>query len=217
MKEKRVINSTFEVRAVEGSASNSLIGIAAVVNSATIMYEFEYNGKKEIYKEIISPGAFDEVLTDDIRALVDHESSKILGRTTAGTLKVFLDERGNLAYEVTELPDTSYAKDLAVSVKRGDITQSSFGFSVKEDLRSMVETDTEITYTRNITKIERLYDVSPVTFPAYEQTVTEMRKQTDEMFKEIREAAKQPETQTGTPNLTACTLKQRINTIKNSL
>lgn len=216
MKEKRIINSTFEVRA-DGEKGKTLAGIAAVVNSPTIMFTSEWNGKKEIYKEVISAGAFDGVIGDDVRALVDHESAKVLGRTTAGTLKVFINERGDLAYEVPDMPNTTYANDLMESVKRGDITQSSFGFEVEEDLRSMIETETEVTYTRDIKKLRHLYDVSPVTFPAYEDTVTEMRKQTDELFKEIREAAKQPEKQTGTPNLTACELKTKINNIKNSL
>lgn len=114
------------------------------------------------FREIILPGAFDDVLKDDVRALVNHNSDKILGRTKSNTLVLTVDEKG-LHYEITP-PDTSYANDLLMSLERGDITQSSFGFIVDKD---NWKEDTDGRVIREIIKIKRLYDVSPVTFPAY--------------------------------------------------
>ncbi len=113
------------------------------------------------FKEIIAPGAFDDVLGDDVRALINHDSNLILARTTSGTLELSTDETG-LKYEFT-IPETSYGKDLAVSMERGDISQSSFAFTVDDDTWETVNGED----VRTITKVKRLYDVSPVTYPAY--------------------------------------------------
>lgn len=113
------------------------------------------------FKEIIAPGAFDDVLGDDVRALINHDSNLILARTTSGTLELSTDSEG-LKYEFT-IPETSYGKDLAVSMDRGDITQSSFAFTVADDTWTTVDGED----VRTITKVKRLYDVSPVTYPAY--------------------------------------------------
>lgn len=215
MKETRVIQSDFEIREAQGDTPKALSGIAAVINSPTVMFESEWDGKKEIYKEVILPGAFDGVMNDDVRALFNHDSSKILGRTTSKTLRISLSEKG-LGYDV-DLPDTTYANDLAVSVARRDITQSSFGFIVEEDLRQVEETETDVTYTRQIVRFKQLLDVSPVTFPAYEDTVTEMKREAEKIMVEMRSEKQQTEKHIGTPNLTACNLKSRINQIKNSL
>ena len=113
------------------------------------------------FKEIIAPGAFDDVLGDDVRALINHDYNLILARTTSGTLELSTDETG-LKYEFT-IPETSYGKDLAVSMERGDISQSSFAFTVDDDTWETVNGED----VRTITKVKRLYDVSPVTYPAY--------------------------------------------------
>jgi HK97 family phage prohead protease len=117
------------------------------------------------FVETIRSGAFGRAIGEgqDVRALINHDPQFILGRTTSGTLKLTEDTTG-LHYEV-DAPDTSYARDLAESMKRGDVTQSSFGFRVREDdwqregrgrLRTLIDVD--------------LLDVSPVTYPAYEDT-----------------------------------------------
>ena len=113
------------------------------------------------FKEIIAPGAFDDVLGDDVRALINHDGNLILARTTSGTLQLSTDEMG-LRYEFT-IPETSYGKDLAVSMERGDITQSSFAFTVSDDSWETIDGED----VRTITKVARLFDVSPVTYPAY--------------------------------------------------
>ena len=122
------------------------------------------------FRELIAPGAFDGVLNDDVRGLINHDSNLILGRTTSGTLRLSVDERG-LAYEI-DLPDTSYARDLAVSMKRGDISQSSFGFYIDDDEWGE---DSEGRVIRTVKKVRQLLDVSPVTYPAYPQTSSEAR------------------------------------------
>jgi len=127
------------------------------------------------FREQIAPGAFNDVLNDDVRALMNHDPNLILARTNAGTLTLEVTADG-LMYRYTD-PDTSYSNDLRKSMKRGDVTQSSFAFSVAED--DWEDVNDEL--IRTIIKFKRLYDVSPVTYPAYPDTTVatramEMRK-----------------------------------------
>jgi HK97 family phage prohead protease len=148
--EKRLFE--IETRMEEGETVK-VVGHASVYNT---MSE-DLGG----FREIIAPGAFDDVLENDVRALINHDGNLILARTTSGTLALSTDEKG-LRYEF-EMPETSYGKDLTVSMKRGDITQSSFAFTVADD---SWETRDGMD-VRTITKVKRLFDVSPVTYPAY--------------------------------------------------
>jgi HK97 family phage prohead protease len=129
------------------------------------------------FREVIKPGAFADALkTSDVRALFNHEPDNILGRTTAdpATLRLKEDDTG-LAIEI-DPPDTTCGRDLQVSMKRGDIREMSFGFTVAEDGQEWTrDPDGSGNWTRTITKIERLYDVSPVTYPAYPETDCAMR------------------------------------------
>ena len=113
------------------------------------------------FKETIAKGAFSECLDNDVRALINHDPNLILARTTSGTLNLSETEKG-LRYEFS-IPDTTYGKDLAISMERGDITQSSFAFTVEDDSWNTTE-DGEV---RTINKIKRLYDCSAVTYAAY--------------------------------------------------
>ena len=113
------------------------------------------------FQERILPGAFDTVLGNDVRAFFNHDPNFILGRSSAGTLKLAVDKKG-LKYSF-DVPDTTAGRDLLVSMKRGDITQSSFAFTVEKDSWSE-KRGKEI---RTIEKVSRLYDVSPVSIPAY--------------------------------------------------
>jgi HK97 family phage prohead protease len=113
------------------------------------------------FREIIAPNAFENVLTDDVRALVNHDPNLLLARTTSGTLNLSQTNEG-LQYSF-DVPDTTYGRDLIISMERGDITQSSFAFTIEEDSWESTE-DGEI---RTINKVKNLYDVSPVTYPAY--------------------------------------------------
>ena len=122
------------------------------------------------YKEIIKPGAFAQTLKekDDVRALWNHNDDYVLGRTESGTLRLLEDKKG-LLFEI-DPPDTTWAKDHMVTLKRGDVNQSSFGFIVRKD---NVEVDEEV-QTRNILNA-KLFDVSPVTYPQYPETEAEVR------------------------------------------
>lgn len=123
------------------------------------------------FREQIAPGAFTaSIQADDIRALFNHDPNYVLGRNTAKTLTLSEDETG-LRVEI-DPPDTQFARDLAVSMARGDITQMSFAFEVLDEEWQRGE-DTELDL-RTLKKV-RLYDVSPVTFPAYEGTDIALR------------------------------------------
>lgn len=119
------------------------------------------------FREIIKPGAFDDVLGDDVRGLFNHDPNFILGRSTAGTLTVGVDERG-LQYNIIA-PDTQTIRDLVLApMQRGDINQSSFAFAIARDGDDWYEDDEGIVI-REISKFSRLYDVSPVTYAAYQE------------------------------------------------
>lgn len=159
--ERRAIASPVEYR--KDDETPKLGGYAAVFGSVT-----EIAG---LFREQIAPGAFTEAVDrDDVRALFNHDANFVLGRTKAGTLRLSEDKKG-LRYDV-DPPDTQWARDLMVSVQRGDVSQSSFAFEVTEESWEYGERG-EMP-TRTITKA-RLYDVSPVTYPAYEATSVSAR------------------------------------------
>lgn len=118
------------------------------------------------WREVIVAGAFP--IDGDIRALWQHESAMVLGRTIAGTLELRDDETG--IYAESTPPDTGWARDALISIERGDVTGSSFGFYVDED--EWILTEREV--IRRV-KRGRLIEVSPVTFPAYPTTSTSVR------------------------------------------
>lgn len=113
--------------------------------------------------ETISPSALDGVDLSDVRCFLDHDSSKLLGRTSSGTLNLTVDEIG-LRFRCV-LPNTSVGRDAMELVKRGDLNQCSFGFTVQED----AWTPGEIMH-RSINKIGQLLEISLVSIPAYDDT-----------------------------------------------
>lgn len=125
------------------------------------------------WEERIMPGAFnDSIGTDDIRALFNHDSAYVLARNKSGTLKLWEDERG-LAFEIVP-PDTQLIKDLVLApIKRGDINQMSFGFQVLKETWTESQ-DMKQKDKRDILNV-KLWEISPVTFPAYVQTDVSMR------------------------------------------
>lgn len=122
--------------------------------------------------ESIAPAAFDGALEDDIRCLVDHDTRLVLGRTKAGTLTLRVDEKG-LWGEVKINPADQDAVNLYERVKRGDVDQCSFGFEILEE--EYAEDPQSGTIHWTIKKV-KLYEVSIVTFPAYEDTSVQARK-----------------------------------------
>ena len=148
-----------ELRIADSDGGSVIEGHAAVFDSWS-----ETLGGIFPFKEIVRKGAFNESIgKDDIRALFNHDPNYVLGRNRAGTLELVEDEVG-LRVRITP-PDTSWARDLQASIRRGDITQMSIGFIVEEDKWS-TEKGMD---TREIRKVQ-LFDVSPVTFPAYTAT-----------------------------------------------
>jgi uncharacterized protein len=146
----------------EGETRPHIVGHAAVFNSLSEMLWG--------FREIIAPGAFGAAIAkSDVRALLNHEPSFVLGRKKNGTLKLWEDERG-LAIDI-DPPETGWAGDLLVSIGRGDIDQMSFGFTVAEDSWDTVDGETR----RTILRVDELFDVSPVTFPAYPETDASLR------------------------------------------
>jgi HK97 family phage prohead protease len=165
--EKRTFTGTVIARADGENMPKEIGGIAAVINSVTDLGYFE---------EVINAGAFDYALSKeyDIRCLFNHEAELILGRTKADTCKVFVNADGNLEY--TWVPDYENPTHMSVvrSIMRGDITQSSFAFTIKEQSWTTSEKYGNMG-KRVITVIEDLYDVSPVTYPAYSDTEADAR------------------------------------------
>jgi HK97 family phage prohead protease len=130
-----------------------------------------------------------------------------MGRTTSGTLRLSVDDKG-LRYEV-DIPDTTAGRDLLVSLKRGDITQSSFAFIVEEDSWDQGEKGA----IRTIKKVSRLYDVSAVTYPAYEEASVGLRsfntwkEKIDEGVMKDKEETKQEQINSWNRGLAARKLK----------
>ena len=175
--EKRTMG-TIEVRDHEDDHM-VLEGYAAVFNVETDLGAF---------REVIRPGAFDDVMNDDVRALINHDPNLILGRTGNGTLELSTDERG-LKYKV-KLGDQQYARDFYESVKRGDITQSSFAFTIEEQSFNNDRT------LRSVDKVRQLLDVSPVTYPAYAAATVQARDQQPELDEAIAVAEADTDTTT---------------------
>lgn len=147
---------------VEGEGKRVLAGHAAVFNQLSE----DLGG----FREMIAPGAFAASITkDDIRALINHDPNLIIGRSIAKTLRLVEDEIG-LAVGI-DLPDTSAARDLIAVMERGDVTQMSFGFETISDKWEMKDGEP----LRTLLAV-RLWDVSPVTFPAYPQTEAALRR-----------------------------------------
>ena len=151
-----------EKRADGDSEGRMIVGYASLFNTVA-----EIGG----FREQVAPGAFSETIGagDDVRALIDHDASRVLGRSRADTLRLSEDDKG-LRIEI-DLPDTQTARDLTVSMKRGDITQMSIGFYTRKEEWDQTDPDHPL---RTITQAE-LFDVSVVTFPAFEETEAQVR------------------------------------------
>ncbi len=165
--ERRAFRLPIELRAEDGGDGlPSIRGHAAVFNQKSE----DLGG----FREIIMPGAFDSALDrgDDVRALVDHDPSKIIGRAKAGTLTLNTDSKG-LRVKIMP-PDTTVGNDIVESIRRGDVDSMSFGFRTLSD-NWRTEDGEEI---RELVDLE-LFDVSPVSFPAYPQTDVAVRSLAD--------------------------------------
>lgn len=169
VRQMRSIASKFETR--EENDERIIEGYFAVFNSN---YEIGPG-----MSESVAPGAFKNTLSGDIRALVNHDTTLVLGRNTAKTLELSEDERG-LWGRIRINPNDSDAVNLYERVKRGDVSQCSFGFDILDEETEFRE-DGGVHWT---IKEVKLYEVSCVTFPAYESTNIDARsKQRDDILK----------------------------------
>lgn len=172
----RSASSKFETR--EEGNELKIEGYFAVFNSIYQIFDD--------LSESVAPGAFDDTLGDDIRALINHDSSLVLGRNTAHTLDLRQDGHG-LWGSITINPNDQDAMNLYARVQRGDVDQCSFGFDILSEDYDVRE-DGSVHWT--IKKV-RLYEVSVCTFPAYEETNVKARSaQRDEIKKRSLEAWK---------------------------
>ena len=137
--------------------------------------------------ESIAPGAFDNTLSGDIRALINHDTTLVLGRTKANTLQLRTDAHG-LWGHIDINPNDTDAMNLYNRVQRGDVDQCSFGFNILNEETDFRE-DGSVHWT--IKEVE-LFEVSPCTFPAYEETnIAARTKERDELLKRKSEAWKE--------------------------
>ena len=157
----RSVASEFNTR--EDGEALSIEGYFAVFNST-------YNIMPGM-SESVAPGAFTDTVSGDVRALINHDTGLVLGRTKAGTLTLRQDELG-LWGHIDINPDDSDAMNLYARVKRHDVDQCCFGFDLLDE-ETEVHEDGSVHWT--IKKVE-LYEVSVCTFPAYEETSVNARK-----------------------------------------
>jgi uncharacterized protein len=180
MRSKPSLHSDIETRATGASSvdidNDTLIkGVPIVFNKLSQ----DLGG----FRERVLPEAVDRSLKADIRALVDHDTAKILGRTRSGTLKL---KKGRDGLGITIDPDVeiSYARDIVRAVSRGDVSGMSFGFRVLEDDWHESKSGPPI---RDILDME-IMEFSIVTFPAYESTSVEVAQRALKVFQESHTA-----------------------------
>jgi len=181
--EVRSLNEVVEQRAYDGELK------AAVEGRTVEGYASVFNSMSEDlggFREIVLPGAFSNVLDNDVRALYNHDSNYLLARTTSGTLELKEDDKG--LYYRFEMPNTSYGNDMLELFRRGDLSQSSFGFTVEKDSWRMEEGQ----HVRYIERVGSLFDVSPVVYPAYASASSGLRSAEPKGEGEAEEARETP-------------------------
>ena len=177
---KRILefrNSEFTTR--EDGEKHTIEGYFAVFNS---IYQMD-----SMLSESIAPGAFTNSLSNDVRALINHDTTLVLGRTGAHTFTISQDERG-LYGVITINPKDSDAMNAYERVKRGDVSGCSIGFNITRETTDVSE-DGSIHWT--IEDVE-LFECSVCTFPAYEQTnITARAAEREEIMKRRLEAKRE--------------------------
>lgn len=170
LRQVRSVPTTFETR----EADDGQLIISGYFSVFNTIYEIGPG-----MSESVAPGAFRNSMQNDVRALTNHNTTLVLGRTTAGTLKLLEDAVG-LYGEITINPKDSDAVNTYERVKRGDVSQCSFGFRITEE-STEIRKDGSVHWT--IRDVD-LYEVSVCTFPAYEETNVKARS---EQLAEIQE------------------------------
>lgn len=176
---KRIEVRRFAGAEIRDEGGGRLEGYAAIFNQKSLLLGS--------FREVIKPGAFARALREgqDVRALVNHDPSRIIGRTKSGTLKLSEDRKG-LRFSV-DLPDTECGEALLESVRRGDIDQCSFSFTAqKQAWLEEKNAEGKMEQVRELHDVD-LFDVSAVTYPAYPQTSLSARSLfPDGMPEEVR-------------------------------
>lgn len=160
--ERRFMCEGLSLRSAADSTIKTFRGYAAKFNTLSE----DLGG----FRETIAPGFFDKVLGNDVRILKNHDPNFLLGRTKSGTARIGVDEVG-LWYEYDD-PGTSYSRDLAISIERNDLKESSFAFALDRsgNLADKWEKQKDGSWIRTLLAASELYDASPVTYPAYKDT-----------------------------------------------
>jgi uncharacterized protein len=161
--EKRFIPFTeFELRE-DADKPPELVGHASVFNQETVIADWF-----DEWREVVAPGAFRKTIKEaDIRALFNHDPNIVLGRNKAGTLELKEDDIG--LHTVIMPPDNEWGRPVLDAVRRGDVTGMSISFQVvKQSIERPKEGSQEL--PKRTIKEVKLFDVGPVTFPAFEQT-----------------------------------------------
>ena len=176
MTEKRMRTTATDFTTRDDDGKLSIEGYFAVYDS---IYQIAPN-----MTESIAQGAFDNTISDDIRCLINHDTTLVLGRTKAGTLQLRTDNRG-LWGHVDINPNDVDAMNLYNRVQRGDVDQCSFGFDIIDE-ETEFRDDGAVHWT---IKEVKLYEVSPCTFPAYEETnIAARTKERAELIKRKNDA-----------------------------
>lgn len=162
---------THESRSDNDIEERVIEGYFSVFNSETELFPGAY--------ESISPTAFDNTLSNDVRALINHDTAFVLGRTKSSTLTLKSDSRG-LWGSISINENDSDAMNLYERVKRGDVDQCSFGFNILDETTEYRD-DGTVKWTIN--EID-LHEVSIVTFPAYGDTSVQARMKQKEQLEE---------------------------------
>ena len=154
-------NSEFQTREVDGK--KYIEGYFAVFGAEYWLWDDSY--------ETVDPGAFDLAADTDVRALTNHDTTLVLGRTTAGTLTLKVDDYGLWGSILINDADQD-ALNTYERVKRGDVNQCSFGFDILTEQRETLANGFTVWHLQKV----KLYEVTIATFPAYPQTAVEARK-----------------------------------------
>lgn len=170
-RQTRSINVALETREAANNDEMYIEGYFVVFNQPTELWKGAF--------EEIAPTALDKTLSNDIRALINHDTRLVLGRNKSGTLELKVDSRG-LWGRIKINPNDSEAVNVYERVKRGDVSQCSFGFNVVSEETEWRD-DGGVKWT--ITEVD-LHEVSVVTFPAYEETGVQARQKDVEAYRE---------------------------------
>jgi HK97 family phage prohead protease len=170
--ERRYLSVT--IRAAGSDEQPKVRGEAAVFDEETVIGSW--------FREKIAKGAFKRVLSEnpDVVAALNHNWDKVLGRTTSGTLRLKETDKG-LEYEFDVNMEDPEAVSTYQKIKRGDVTQSSFAFTVRSEEWTNPERGSESLPLRTVTEVDQLFDVAPCTFGAYPQTSVSARSRSSEL------------------------------------